>query len=46
VLLNGIGGSRKDEKMCKLTQEVDSRKRKGQKQKWKENEPGSNQIED
>jgi hypothetical protein len=30
VFLNGTGGSRKDEKMCKTTQEVGSQKRKGQ----------------
>jgi hypothetical protein len=30
VFLNGIGGLRKGEKMCMLTQELGSQKRKGQ----------------
>jgi hypothetical protein len=30
MFLNGIGGSRKGEKMYKMTQEVGSQKRKGQ----------------
>jgi hypothetical protein len=32
VFLNDIGGSRKGEKMCKMTQEVGSQKCKGQMQ--------------
>jgi hypothetical protein len=32
VFLNGKGGSRKGEKMCRMTQEVGSQKRKGQMQ--------------
>jgi hypothetical protein len=38
MFLNGIGGSRKDKKMCKTAQEVGSQKRKGQKQMWREYE--------
>jgi hypothetical protein len=38
VFLNGIGGSRKGEKVCKMTQEVGSQKRKGQMQMWTEYE--------
>jgi hypothetical protein len=34
VFLNGAGGSRKGEKMCKTTQEVGSQTRKGQMQMW------------
>jgi len=34
VFLNGTGGSRKGEKMCKTTQELGSQKRKGQMQMW------------
>jgi hypothetical protein len=30
MFLNGVGGSRKDKKMCKMTQEMGSQKRKGQ----------------
>jgi hypothetical protein len=36
---NGIGGSGKGEKMCKMTQEVDSQKRRGQIEMWTEYEP-------
>jgi hypothetical protein len=45
-ILNGIGGSRKGEKMCKMTQEVGSQKRKGQMQTWTGYEPWCAQIED
>jgi hypothetical protein len=43
---NGIGGSRKVEKMCKVTQEVGSQNRKGQMQIWTEYEPWCAQIKD
>jgi hypothetical protein len=46
VFLNGTGGSRKGEKMCKTTQEVGSQKRKGQMQMWTEYEPSCAQIKD
>jgi hypothetical protein len=39
-------GSRKGEKMCKMTQEVGSQKRKGQMKMWTEHEPCCPQIED
>ena len=45
-VLNGTGGSREGEKMCKTTQEVGSQKRKGQMQMWTEYEPWCAQIED
>ena len=45
-VLNGTGGSRKSEKMCKTTQEVGNQKRKGQVQMWTEYEPWCAQIED
>jgi hypothetical protein len=38
VFLNGIGGARKGEQMCKMTQEVGSQKRYGQMQRWTEYE--------
>jgi hypothetical protein len=41
-----IGGSRKGEKICKVTQEVDIQKRKGQTQKWTEYKLLCAQIED
>jgi hypothetical protein len=44
--LNGIGGSRKVEKMCKMTQEVGNQKRKWQMQIWIEYEPWCIQIKD
>jgi hypothetical protein len=43
LFLNGVGGSRKGEKMCKLTQEVGSQKCKGQMQMWTEYEQTVNQ---
>jgi hypothetical protein len=43
VFLNGIGGSRKGEKMCKMTQEVGSQKRNWQMQMWTEYEQTVNQ---
>ena len=46
VFLNGTGGSKKGEKMCKTTQEVGSQKRKGQMQMWAEYECWCAQIED
>jgi hypothetical protein len=46
VFLNGTGGSRTSEKMCKMNQEVGSQKRKGQMQMWAEYEPWCTQIED
>jgi hypothetical protein len=46
VLLNGIDGSRKDEKMCKMTQKVGRQKLVGQMQMWTEYEPLCTQIED
>jgi len=46
VFLNGTGGSRKGEKMCKTAQELGSQKRKGQMQMWTEYEPWCAQIED
>jgi hypothetical protein len=45
VFLNGTGGSKKGEKMCKTTQEMNSQKRKGQMQMWTEYEPWCAQIE-
>jgi hypothetical protein len=45
VFFNGIGGSRKNEKMREMTQEVGSQKRKGQVQMWTEYEPWCAQIE-
>jgi hypothetical protein len=36
---NGIGGSGKGKKMCKMTQDVGSQKRKGQMKMWIEREP-------
>jgi hypothetical protein len=45
-VLNGIGCSRKGEKMCMLTQEVGSQTRKGQMKMWTEYEPWCAQIED
>jgi hypothetical protein len=44
MLLNGIGSSRKGEKMCKMIQEVGSHKHKGQAQIWTEYEPWCSQI--
>jgi hypothetical protein len=45
--LNGIGGgSRKGEKMCKMTQEMGSQKRKEQMHTWTGYEPWCAQIED
>jgi hypothetical protein len=38
VFLNGVGGSRKGEKVFKMTQEVGSQKHKGQMQMWTEYE--------
>jgi hypothetical protein len=35
---NGIGDSRKGEKVCKVTQELGSEKRKGQMQMWPKQE--------
>jgi hypothetical protein len=46
VFLNGIGGSSKGEKMCKMAQEVGSQKQIGQMQMWTEYEPWCAQIED
>jgi hypothetical protein len=46
LFLNGIGGSRKGEKMRKMSQEVGSQKRTGQMQMWTEFEPWCPQIED
>jgi hypothetical protein len=43
---NAIGVTRKGEKMCKMTQEVGSQKRKGQLQMWTEYEPWCSRIED
>jgi hypothetical protein len=43
---NAIGGTRKGEKMCKMTPEVGSQKCKGQLQMWTEYEPWCSQIED
>ena len=45
-VLNGTGGSRKGEKICKTTQDMGSQKRKGQLQMWTEYEPWCAQIED
>jgi hypothetical protein len=45
-VLNGKGGSRKGEKMCKTTEEVGKQKRKGQMQMWTDYEPWCDQIED
>jgi hypothetical protein len=44
VFLDGTGGSRKGEKMCKTTQEVGNQKRQGQMQMWTEYEPWCAQI--
>jgi len=44
--LNGTGGSRRGEKICKTTQEVGSQKRKGQTQMWTQYELWCVQIED
>jgi hypothetical protein len=44
-VLNGIGGSRKGEKICKMTQEMGSQKRKGEKQMWTESEPVRRRVE-
>jgi hypothetical protein len=41
--LNGIGASRKGEKICKMTQEVGTQKRKIQMQMWTEYEQTVNQ---
>jgi hypothetical protein len=38
MFLNGIGDSRKDAKVCEMTQKVGSQKRKGQMQMWTEHE--------
>jgi hypothetical protein len=46
MFFNGIGGSRKGKKMCKMTQEVGSQKRIGQIQMWTEYKPWCPQIED
>jgi hypothetical protein len=45
MFLNGIGGSRKGEKMCKMTLELDSQKHKRQMQIWTEYGPWCVQIE-
>jgi hypothetical protein len=46
VFLNGTGGLRNGEKMCKTTQEVRSQKRKEKLQMWTEYEPWCAQIEE
>jgi hypothetical protein len=43
-VFNGIGGSRKGEKMFNMTQEVGNQERKGQMQMWTEYEPWCTQI--
>jgi hypothetical protein len=43
MFLNGTGGSWKGEKMCKMTEEVSSQRRKGQMQMWTEYEQTVNQ---
>jgi hypothetical protein len=43
-VFSGLGGSRKGEKMCEITQDVCSQKRKEQMQMWTEYEPWCAQI--
>jgi hypothetical protein len=45
-VLNGTGGSRKGEKICKTTKEVGSQKHTGQMQMWTEYKPWCAQIKD
>jgi hypothetical protein len=46
MVLNGIGGSRKGEKMYRMSQEVGSQRRKEQIQMWTVYEPWYAQTED
>jgi hypothetical protein len=43
--MNIMGSSRKGKKMCEMTKEVDSQKRKGQMQLWRDYELWCAQIE-